>query len=68
MDGVLWSGTAAGGTDVKPCPNGARGKSKKMPFKFYMYALSLHSKLAHTHSKKNGFTFTRLLYGTSILR
>lgn len=51
MDGVLWSGTAAGGTDVKPCPNGARGKSKKMPFKFYMYALSLHSKL-HIHSKK----------------
>ena len=35
VDGVLWSATAAGGTDIKPCPNGASGKSKKkMCFRF----------------------------------
>ena len=64
MDGVLWSATAAGGTDVKPCPNGASGKSKKKMRLKFLNVRALATRQARPYSfAKNGFTFTRLLYG-----
>ena len=50
FDGVLWSSTAAGGTDVKPCPNGASGKSNIKCF--IVNVISLCRKVAQSRSKK----------------
>ena len=30
MQGVAWTATAQGGTDIQPCPSGASGKSSSI--------------------------------------
>lgn len=70
LDGVLWSPTAAGGTDVKPCPNGASGKSNKnMRFvcfihTWYRYAASSLTLV----QKKKKLHIYKILFGISIPR
>ena len=67
LDGVLWSPTAAGGTDVKPCPYGASGKSKKkMRFRCCLHTWYRYAASSLMLVGKNNVTFKRLLYSTSI--
>lgn len=69
LDGVLWSPTAAGGTDVKPCPNGASGKSKKkMRFMCCLHTWYCYAASSLILVRKNGVICKRLLYRTSIPR
>ena len=62
VDNVLWSSTAAGGTDVKPCPNGASGKSKrKMRCMCFMHAWYREAAIANTRLKKKWFHIYKII-------